>query len=168
MSNEYKDWLYDMKNSLPGTPEHNQWLCYKYPWLIPRNCWTGEIVKDYDYSLTQLDSMPEGWRKAFGLEMCEEIQKVLEKANYVDKYRILQIKEKWGFLCWYDNGVPEEIYNEYQAILTKYEGLSAQTCINCGAPATKISCGWISPWCDKCAEEYGRKTMDINEWLEES
>ena len=33
---------------------------------MPRNRWTGEVPEDYDYSYTELDSMPDGWRKAFG------------------------------------------------------------------------------------------------------
>ena len=35
-------------------------------------------------------------------------------------------------------------------IIEKYENLSYHTCINCGKPATKISTGWICPYCDNC------------------
>ena len=44
----------------------NKKLIKKYPWLIPRNRWTDKIPNDYDYSWTELDSMEDGWRKAFG------------------------------------------------------------------------------------------------------
>ena len=165
MSNELKDWIEDLKNAPIGSEDHNRWLCMKYPWLILRNRWTDEKIEDFDFSYTELDAMPDGWRVAFGEQMCEELHQLLKKANFVDQYRIVQIKEKWGYLHWYDGGVPNEISEEYYKLIRKYEELSERTCIKCGAPATKISCGWISPWCDKCAEEYGRATMDIDEWF---
>ena len=37
-----------------------------------------------------------------------------------------------------------------QQFIAKYEDLSYKTCISCGKPATKISKGWISPYCDDC------------------
>jgi hypothetical protein len=67
-------------------------LIKKYPWLQLRNVWTNEIVDD---ELTWLDDLPEGWRKTFGLQMVEELDQILRKANYQDKYKITQIKEKW-------------------------------------------------------------------------
>ena len=67
-------------------------LIKKYPWLQLRNVWTNEIVDD---ELTWLDDLPEGWKKAFGLQMVEELDQILRKANYQDKYKIAQIKEKW-------------------------------------------------------------------------
>lgn len=71
-------------------------LCGKYPFLIPRYDWSQEIIKDYDYTSTYLDDMPDGWRKAFGEMMCEEIKQELVRCNYLNEYRILQIKEKYG------------------------------------------------------------------------
>lgn len=129
--------------------QKNKELVEKYPFLLPRNRWTGKADDDYDYSYTELDEMPEGWRKAFGEQMCAEITEALRKANYLNEYRILQIKEKWGFLHWYDAGAPDEVYQ----IINRYENLSARTCIRCGKPATKLSMGWICPWCDDCAAE---------------
>lgn len=54
--------------------ESNQKLIERFPFLIPRNRWTGKVPEDYDYSYTELDSMPDGWRKAFGEQMCEDIR----------------------------------------------------------------------------------------------
>ena len=159
MDNEFENWV--------ASVSHNYWLCYKYPWLVPRNRWTDKEVKDFDYSWTELDAMPDGWRKAFGEQMCEEIQKLLEEADYIYKYRILQIKEKWGYLHWYDNAVPESIKERLNAIIRKYEDLSKRICVKCGAPATKISTGWISPWCDKCAGEIRESFVPIDEWFKE-
>ena len=65
------------------TIEENRKLCKEYPWLYPRNVWTDEPIKDFDYSYTLLDDMPNGWRIAFGKQMCEEINNVLKKADCI-------------------------------------------------------------------------------------
>jgi hypothetical protein len=109
-------------------------------------------------SHTELDAMDEGWRKAFGLQMCEEIKQALLKSGgrkYLYKYRIMQIKEKWGGLRWYDAWSTKEIMK----IISKYEDISYKTCIKCGKPAKWVSKGWICPYCDDCKEkdrEYDR------------
>ena len=203
-----------MDNELTKEQEiaRNKELIKKYPWLLPHNRWTDKVSDDYDYSYTELDAMPDGWRKSFGEEMCEEIQKELEKCNAVEGYRILQIKEKYAMLRWYDSGSPIGILSEVDDIvkvkdwkdgpksdfkenfwrqvksdedgnyvfehrkilyrckiydiINKYESLSKRICIHCGKPATKVSVGWISPWCDECAkkiEDYER-FVDINDY----
>ena len=124
-------------------------LCKRYPFIALRNWRTDKPFYDFTY----LDDMPEGWRKTFGKEMCEEIRRVLVKANYLNKYRVIQVKEKYGSLRWYDAGAPSSIYRELQDVIDKYEEMSVRTCIRCGRPATKISLGWISPFCDECAEK---------------
>ena len=139
----------------------NKRLCERYPFLQLRNPWTDKLIKSDYY--TNLDEMPNGWRITFGKEMCEEIRKVLIKGNYLYDYRVVQIKEKFGALRWYDNGAPDSIYRELQDIINKYEEISERTCIWCGRPATKISLGWISPWCDNCAEKMGGKFRYISE-----
>lgn len=138
----------------------NKKLCKRYPFLIIRD-WRTDKPMDYDF--TYLDDMPEGWRKAFGKQMCEEIREVLIKGNYLYDYRIAQIKSKWAELRWYDEGTPESIYKELQDVIDKYTELSRKTCICCGRPATKLSCGWIDPFCTECAEKYLRSYTDINE-----
>ena len=74
---------------------NNQELIEKYPWLQIRNVWTNEKLDD---GFTWLDDLPEGWRKAFGLQMVEELDQILRKANYQDEYKITQIKEKWRWI----------------------------------------------------------------------
>ena len=144
--------------------ETNKKLVEEYPYLLPRNVWTGEVVDGYDYSWTELDNVPMGWVELF-LHMCEEIREPLIQANYIDEFRFLQIKEKYGSLRAYTTGAPEEVHN----IINKYEALSQRTCVECGKPATKISQGWICPYCDECAEKLSqrRKFMDIEEWFGE-
>lgn len=100
---------------------------------------------------TELDAMEPGWRKAFGLQMCEEIKQELKRhKGALKRYRITQIKEKFGGLRWYDNYSTEKIWKE---IIPKYTQLSYKTCIHCGKPAKYISKGWISPYCEDCAKQ---------------
>ena len=63
------------------TKKINKALCERYPFLIPWNRFTGKFIKSYDYSFTELDSMEDGWRNAFGLKMCEEIRDALKIGN---------------------------------------------------------------------------------------
>lgn len=145
-------------------------LCGKYPFLIPRYDWSGEIIEDYDYTSTYLDDMPDGWRKAFGEMMCEEIKQELVRCNYLNEYRILQIKEKYGELRWYDNGTPIDC--KVPEIIDNYSMLSQNICIICGKPDVPIiNSGWISPYCKKCytipSDWYKKEHPDkIDEWIE--
>lgn len=103
---------------------------------------------------TELDAMDNGWRKAFGISICKEIKTALKKYGYLRKYRITQIKEKWGELCWYDAGAPQEVFD----IIRKYEGISRMTCIECGKPAKYRSTGWVEPYCEDCLPEKIRES----------
>lgn len=133
---------------------NNKELIEKYPWLQIRNVWTGELVEPENYEFTWLDDLPEGWRKAFGLKMVKELDKILRKANYQNQYQITQIKEKYGVLCWYDNGVPTIISDEYDKWFAKYEKLSEYTCLVCGKPGEiDYKQYWLMPLCDKHRKE---------------
>ena len=143
--------------------QFNKELCEKYPWLIPTNRWTGEVVEDYDYDYTELDQMPDGWRIAFGDQMVEELNQELVTGGFVNDYRITQIKEKYGGLRWYDNGNTKEGYN----IINKYESLSRRTCICCGKPAKYITLGWISPFCEDCIKDINDRYETVEEYFGE-
>lgn len=177
--------MYFIWNDEEKKKEYNKKLIEKYPFLIPRNPFSGKSIIDcagphgekgfwpgepdahpaYDYEYTVLDEMPDGWRAAFGEQMCEELKEELIKENSLEKYRIIQIKEKYGYLRWYDNFGSEEHYN----LIDKYERLSKRTCITCGAPAKWISKGWISPYCDECGKEikFEDNFMEIERYFEE-
>lgn len=143
---------------------NNKELIERYPYLQPRNVWTDRVPKDYDYSWTRMDEIEDGWQELF-LQMCEEIREPLIKAGYLDEFRFSQLKEKWGHMCCYNFGAPQEVHD----IIHKYEKLSARTCIICGKPAMKVSTGWIQPYCLDCARvlEKHMNMMDINEWYED-
>lgn len=109
-------------------------------------------------SYTELDAMEPGWRKAFGIQMCKEIRKQLIKEKRLFKWRIVQLKEKFGGIRLYSNFASDELYD----IIDKYEQISAKTCGVCGKPATKMSKGWIYPYCDDCIGDRNFTEIDKN------
>lgn len=128
------------------------WKLKSIPWAI----WYYIVYFVYEYilpifhcipSYTELDAMDKGWRKAFGIQMCKDIRRQLIKEHRLFSYRIQQIKEKFGCLCWYDNGYTKEM----QEILDKYEYLSEHTCIVCGKPAKWMTSYevWRCPYCEE-------------------
>lgn len=148
--------------------QNNKALIDRYPFLLPRDRWTGKVLDGYDYSYTELDDMPYGWRVAFAEKLCEEIREELLQfgEEYLEKYQILQIKEKFGSLCWYDIGTTstDKIIKE---IIPKYAEISKHTCIECGKPATQISQFWICPYCDDCATTIRDVFVDVDEWFKD-
>lgn len=142
----------------------NQTLCERYPFLIPHDWETGKVIDDFDYEYTELDNMPEGWRKAYGEALCEDLAAELRHIGRLDEYYVLQIKEKFGALRWHGNIQTPEI----RAILQKYEDLTRFTCIECGAPATRVTLNWICPYCENCIpfdhEGEKRRTDPIHEF----
>lgn len=126
--------------------EENKKIIEKYPFLAFHN-YDGSI----DYEVTWYDSMPRGWRIAFGDLMMDDIKACLEKANYVDKFHIEDIKEKYGELRFYYSGVPESIFDELNNIIETYSTLSQNICIECGEiDVPEFKSGWIEPLCLKC------------------
>lgn len=133
------------------TTEENKKLIEQYPFLLPRSVWTDETIANFDYSWTELDALPAGWRIAFGEEMVKELRDILLKGDFLTDYRIVQIKEKYGELCWYDQGCPQMIQGEYWAWQEKYAQKSRETCIRCGKAATHTTLDCVEPLCDDCA-----------------
>lgn len=95
---------------------------------------------------TEWDAMPVGWNKAFGKQYLKDLKKQLKKDKMLYKFRIMDLKEKYGTARLYINYGSPELYN----IINKYESLSWNTCIQCGKPATYTSKGWIAPYCEEC------------------
>lgn len=132
----------------------NKKLVEEYPFLLPRMLSTDTISDDYDYQYTLLDDIPSGWREEFGIEMCEEMKKVLEKYNMLKDYRIFQLKEKFGELRIYGNWGNEE----FDAVIKKYTDYSKTVCYRCGNRAVfydmyKTGC----PICHHCAEKLDKQ-----------
>lgn len=117
-------------------------------------------VNEGDPEYSWFDDIPDGWKKTFGLQMIKELNDLLLLASEKDgidwtrEYKIDDVKEKWGYLHWYAS-VPECIYDEYREWEDKYEIISYNTCIECGAPAEGHTVGWIVPACSQCAKKHG-------------
>lgn len=139
--------------------------------VITHAKWLKNLIKFFDWihdyplqwfhcipTYTELDGMEPGWRKAFGIQYMKELKKQLKKDKMLFKWRIMDIKEKWGQCQLYCNYGSDNLYK----IIDKYEELSYKTCINCGKPATKISTGWISPYCDDCIGDRSFTELDKN------
>ena len=75
--------------------------------------------------------------------MCEDIYEPLVRADYVDKFRFSDVKEKYGAMRCYTVGATREVYD----IIDKYEFLSKQVCSVCGIPATVVTYGYVCPYC---------------------
>ena len=118
--------------------DRNRELVEEYPWL------------DVGYEpLTLLNMLPIGWSGLI-LDMCKEIKEELVKHDLVSKYEVIEAKEKWYGLSWYDglddlSPMPSAITD----IVCKYEMKSKEVCMMCGAPKPKDEM-----LCDRCMERY--------------
>ena len=117
--------------------DRNRELIEEYPWL------------DIGYEqLTLLDALPMGWHDLI-LDMCKEIKQALPK-ELINKYQVIEAKEKWYELRWYDglcdlSPMPSAITD----IVCKYEMRSKEVCMMCGRPKPKDEMV-----CDRCMEQY--------------
>lgn len=128
----------------------NKELVEKYPFILPRNYFTDKVPEDYDYSWTDWDAIPDGWRIAFGDMLLEDIYNDAVEHDYVDSLRFDQIKEKFGELRIYARGYRGGRLDE---IIDNYSLLSGNICINCGKPDVYSTTGWITPICKECWEQ---------------
>lgn len=132
-------------------------LVKRYPFLMSKSyLFTGESLtkeqKKYAYrSLRFLDDMPRGWFKRFGFRMLEEIREELLRYSYLNEYRILQVKEKYGHLRVYGAGIP--IGCKVDDIIEKYARQSECVCIKCGEDGKMVNTGWYIPMCEHCFEK---------------
>ena len=113
-----------------------------------------ELIEIYPFldigssDFTLLDSLPEGW-KGLILHLCYEIKEVLNKEGIpLSEYCVLQAKEKFGLLCWYDN------MECTQDIILEHRKKSKDICYMCGAPAAYCSTGYISYLCEDCKKRF--------------
>ena len=129
--------------------ERNKKLIERYPFLLPRNLWTDEVPKDYDYSYIRGErELPQGWWKLF-LQMCEDIRQPLIDIDYLDKFRFSQIKEKYNSMRCYNYGAPEKVHD----IIRKYELMAYYVCTKCGKPAVYETQGYFASFCEDCFKE---------------
>lgn len=120
---------------------------------MPRNVLTDKIDKNYRYDWTLADKISHGWRKAFGRQLFEELKEELVRWDYLYDFRFIQIKEKYGSLRLYSNGIPDG--SNILEILDKYESLSETICERCEKLKQMIINyrGWYQCICDSCLNQ---------------
>lgn len=142
-----------------------------YPFLAPKDPFSGEIDSMYDYSYTLYDNIPIGWKNTFGKMMLDEIRDELIRTNQLLSYQVYDIKEKYGELRWYAS--VEANGSVLSEIIDKYMVISGHVCIKCGKPdVPMVRNGWISPICEDCwsgtKEDYKRYTNKSDEKIPET
>lgn len=147
---------------------YNKKLVKRYPFLLPRNCWTGKVSKNYDYSFTEYDCLYKGWKIGFGEFLLEELRDACLKTDFLNRLQILQWKEKYGGMRLYVNGAPKEVHD----IIHKYEFISEYICWKCGSPEATVvnDYGWYLPLCKCCWDKNNRKRekqgYSIRHWID--
>ena len=141
----------------------NSMLISKYPFLLPLD-YQGKVPKDYDFTFTEIDMLPRGWRNLM-IDMSAELLAYFHQRN-IDPYtfHIDQLKEKWSQIRLYYSLHCDDKYTDegIDEIIQKYEELSEHTCCECGKEATLMSRGWICPYCKDCAVRL--KTEEGKRW----
>lgn len=131
------------------TVEENKVLVEKYPILVRKNVYTGKPIDD-SYECTYLDAMSNGWLKAFGIPMIEDIQNEVNTWPQTerDNFYFMDIKEKFGELRVYASHMTDKLFE----ILEAYRAISRNVCIVCGKlDVPMVNRGWIRPYCRDCA-----------------
>ena len=137
----------------------------KYRWFKIIK-WIDERVFDrilFLPTFTEWDTVEPEWNKAFGKQYLKDLKKQLKKDKMLYKWRITQIKEKYGTFRLSCNYGSPELYN----IINKYESLSWHTCIQCGKSATYTSKGGIAPYCEECVNNSKNPSRYIKRESEE-
>lgn len=109
-----------------------------------------------------LAELPVGWRIAFGNRLIDNIEALIKKYNFENEYEVLQIKEKFGGLRWYEGHVPHEMFTEHNNLLHSYEQMSYRTCIRCGDAARTPYNIYDQPMCDNCKDNLKRSVKIEN------
>lgn len=130
MSNEYKDWKADLRETFE---EEVKELNIMY------DGWVNSFIpqlKDELFDL--LGSYVEQFN----------VLQIKEKFGKLNVYWNFDLD---GLQNEYVEDV-EELYEKIEELLRKYEGISSKTCIVCGETGIMRDDYWMTPWCDKCYE----------------
>lgn len=147
------------------SPEKEQIIFDTFPKIFPR----GRDVDPRENLMCFGFECDDGWFDII-YNLCDHLQK------HVDGYRMgnqegtwrplqvigVQVKEKYGTLRFYTNGLclikdgdPESYmrHEEMEGIISHACFLSGKTCEMCGDKGKKRGFGWIKCLCNKCAKE---------------
>ena len=160
MSNEYKDWLNDLKNAPKGSDDYWRYLRLTYPYLFPEN---DDAAPPTEW-VTWLADVPCGWRDIF-LETCDTLNYFLENVGcHKDNFSFTDIKEKYGELRVYFDSweMDENLCDNLTDLFYDLENLSMHTCISCGSHDSIEKTIVEVPLCTECAERFGYKTRVVD------
>jgi len=79
----------------------------------------------------------------------ERLDKAIETGKNRPQVEAVQVKEKYGSLCFYTNHYDESI----RTMINFAEDMSYCTCEKCGSPGTPTTGGWIKVECTRCKGE---------------
>jgi hypothetical protein len=113
-----------------------------------------EFPKMFDGRSLISFGVPEGWIPLVSL-LFEYIQFHCDNSD-CPQVVVKQVKEKFGGLRVYVSGGDAFI----QGMITMAEGVSELTCLFCGHPGVHRPGLWIHTACDRCEEEYRRKSPE--------
>jgi len=85
----------------------------------------------------------DGW-----FEIIKELAEKLEPLGVV----AAQVKEKFGGLRFYINGVDDSIREEVYNYIHEAESKSYKTCEQCGKPGERVGGGWVQTVCKDCRD----------------
>lgn len=131
MSNEYKDWITDLRQTFE------------------------EKVKDFDFLY---DGWVDTFVPQLKDELFDLLGSYVEQFHMLQaKEKFGKLVVHWCFdLDGLENEYVEdveELYEQIEKLLHKYADLSGKTCIGCGEPGVMRDDYWMIPWCDKCYEK---------------
>lgn len=104
----------------------------------------------------------DGWFELINT-LCRQIQNYIENKKVhdviVEQVIALQVKEKYGGMCFYYTGGDEVI----DQMILLASAISYKTCEKCGCPASVQSSphGWVTTYCEKCRNKLNESPSSI-------
>lgn len=129
------------------------------------------LMDDYDWIDETICGLNAGWAIAFGAELINDME-IAKKNTYIlpdendkdnvfdSKFKLVQIKEKFGSLRFYADGMTEAM----STVASVYETISYHACIKCGNIQNIARTDeWIQPICRQCArlEDSKREALHL-------
>lgn len=140
--------------------EHNGNMCDVYE----------SLMDDYDWIDETICGLNAGWAIAFGAELINDME-IAKKNTYIlpdendkdnvfdSKFKLVQIKEKFGSLRFYADGMTDAM----STVASVYETISYHACIKCGNIQNIARTDeWIQPICRQCARLDGSKWESLH------
>ena len=91
-------------------------------------------------------------------KLCENIQNYLDSHIDLPQVVATQVKEKFGFLCFYIDGGDDTIYQ----FISEASHISSTICEECGSMEEVTNTkGWIKYLCKNCMDKYNVKRLKI-------